>query len=336
MAVTELVEEQVGVVPACAALGVSRATWYRRRQPDERRASGSRRRPARRLSEQERSEALELLHSERFVDCSPAQVVYTLMDEDRWVCSESSMYRLLREQGEVRERRNQLSHPQHAIPRLEATAPNQVWTWDITKLRTVVKWKLLYLYVLLDLYSRYVVGWLLAWTEKASLAEDLISRTVEKYGLERGELTLHSDRGSAATANSFGQLLEDLGITPSHSRPRVSNDNPYSESQFKTFKSRPGFPARFDSEEHARGVCRQFFTWYNWEHKHSQIAYLPPADVFFGRASEKLLRRARVLERAYEHHPERFVRGCPTPLRLPPVVTINPLAQEVIDGTDLP
>ena len=336
MAASQLVGQQVGIAPACAALGVSRATWYRRHQDTVPPIPGRARRSPRRLSESEQAEVIEVLHSSRFCDHAPAQVVYTLMDEDeRYLCSESTMYRLLRQRGEVRERRDQLRHPKRAVPRLSATAPNQVWTWDLTKLRTTVKYRVLYLYVMLDLYSRYAVAWLLAWKESGELAKDLLREAIKKYDLDPDQLTLHADRGSAPTAKTLAELMVDLGVTASHSRPRVSNDNPYSESQFKTLKSMPDFPGRFEDEQQARGFCRGFFDWYNLHHRHSGIAYFTRADAFFGRTQGTPVRRSSALEDAFRRHPERFVRGQPAPHLLPTKVEINPVNTEVIDSSDL-
>ena len=234
------------------------------------------------------------------------------------------MYRILDDHSQVRERRNVLRHPHYQRPELLATAPNQVWSWDITKLLGPVKWSYYHLYVLLDIYSRYVVGWLLATSEKASLAKRLIAESCEKQGVQPGQLTLHADRGTSMTAKTTAQLLADLNIVESHSRPRVSNDNPFSESQFKTLKYRPAFPDRFGSTQHAQAVCRDLFTWYNTEHRHSALAYLTPEVVHHGRAAVVLAQRQRVLDRAHALNPERFVAAAPSVPPLPPAVWINP------------
>jgi putative transposase len=267
---------------------------------------------------------LNTLHSPRFLDQSPAEVYATLLDEGSYLCSLRSMYRLLASAQEVRERRNLLRHPRYQPPQLLATAPNQVWSWDITKLLGPVKWLYFYLYVMLDLFSRYVVGWMLAERESGALAKRLIEESCRQQGIEPGQLTLHSDRGPAMTSSSVSVLLARLGLIPSHSRPHVSNDNPFSEAQFKTLKYRPEFPDRFGSFEHALSFCRDFFPWYNHEHHHSALGLLTPGVVHAGHAPQRLDHRQRVLTAAYQAHPERFVRGRPTPPPLPPAVWINP------------
>jgi putative transposase len=275
------------------------------------------------------------MHSPRFVDKAPAEVYATLLDEGVYVCSERTMYRLLAEAGEVRERRDQLLHPPAPCPQLVARAPNQVWSWDITKLKGPRKWLLFYLYVVLDIFSRYVVGWMLADRENGALAQKLLRETFSKQGIAEGTLTVHADRGSPMTSKDLRDLLDDLGVARSHSRPHVSNDNPFSESQFKTLKYRPEFPDRFASFEQAQALCRRFFRWYNHEHHHSGIAYLTPADVHDGRAGEILEARDHVLRAAYHKHPERFVHGPPASRRLPSEVWINPPALEVGGKEDL-
>jgi putative transposase len=326
-----------GKAAACRALGVSRATLYRR---GEERPEPALKlvRPAspRRLSEEERQAVLEILHGERFVDKAPATVHATLLDEGTYLCSERTMYRLLESAGEVRERRDQLRHPPAPKPQLVATAPNQVWSWDITKLLGPSPRVLFYLYVVLDIFSRYVVGWMLARREGADLAERLLRESFARQGIVEGQLTVHSDRGPAMVAQSLAQFLTAIGVGKSHGRPRVSDDNAFSESQFKTVKYQPDFPDRFGSYEDALGYCRQLFPWYNDEHRHSGIAMLTPADVHYGRAQEVLAARQRVLEAAYESHPERFVHGLPEPPRLPQEVWINPPARRDGHGDLLP
>ena len=260
METTLAVAPEIGLAPACRALGVSRATAYRHRDPKPARERRPRPRPALALSEAERSAVLEQLHSERFTDSSPAQVYATLLDEGTYLASERTMYRILAAAGENGERRAQLRHPAYATPELLATRPNQLWSWDITKLKGPVKWTSYSLYVLLDVFSRYVVGWLLAHRESGVLADRLIAETVEKEGVTSG-LTIHADRGSSMTSKPVAFLMADLGITKSHSRPHVSNDNPFSEAHFKTLKYRPDFPPRFGSIEDARAFCRSFFSW---------------------------------------------------------------------------
>jgi putative transposase len=322
MAARELAQE-VGVEPACRALGVSRATFYRRQKPHTG-PQQPRPTPARALRAEERKEVLDTLCCSRFVDRAPAEVVATLLDEGRYLCSERTMYRILAQEQSVRERRNQLRHPEYAKPELVATGPNQVWSWDITKLLGPKKWTYFYLYVLLDIFSRYVVGWMLANRENSNLAGRLITESCDKHGVEPDMLTLHSDRGSPMTSKCTAQLLADLGVTRSLSRPQVSDDNPFSEAQFKTVKYHPGFPRRFTDIEHAKQFCRSFFRWYNQEHRHAGIAMLTPETVYYGRAQEALEQRAVVLSAAYAEHPERFVRGEPQPAMLADVVSINP------------
>jgi putative transposase len=269
------------------------------------------------------------LYSERFVDRAPAEVVATLLDEEQYLCSERTMSRILAERQPVRERRNQCRHPAYKTPELVATAPNQVWSWDITKLLGAQKWVYYHLYVLLDIFSRLVVGWLLAERESAELAKRLIAESYAKQGIVPGQVTLHADRGTAMTAKTMAQKLADLGISESHSRPRVSNDNPFSEAQFKTLKYRPEFPDRFDSYRHAESVSRELFDWYNNEHQHSSLAFLTPADVHYGRAANILAERQLVLEAAYAKTPERFVKGKPRVATLPDAIYINPPTKEV-------
>jgi len=267
---------------------------------------------------------LDALHSERFVDKAPAEVYATLLDEGTFLCSVRTMYRILAEASEVRERRNQLRHPRYEKPELLAIQPNQVWSWDITKLKGPQKWTYFYLYVILDIFSRYVVGWMVCHRESGSLAKRLITDSSEKQRIHGGQLTIHADRGTSMTSKVVAQLLADLGVTKTHSRPHVSNDNPYSESQFKTLKYRPEFPDRFGSFEDALSFCRTFFTWYNTEHRHSGIGFMTPEDVHYGRAEAIQLTRRRALHEAYASHPERFVRGTPEPPPLPTPAWINP------------
>jgi putative transposase len=280
--------------------------------------------PERALSGDERAAVLQELRSQRFVDASPAQVWATLLDEGRYLCSERTMYRLLAERGEVRERRDQLIHPSYARPELLAERPNELWSWDITKLLGPEKWSYFYLYVILDVFSRYVVGWTVQHRESAAVAEQMIAQAVEQQGIEHGQLTVHADRGSAMRSKPVAFLLADLGVTKTHSRPYTSTDNPYSESHFKTLKYRPGFPDRFGLILEARSFCRDFFAWYNHEHRHSGIGLMPPAVVHSGRAQALQTERARVLAAAHAAHPERFVRGLPRPPALPAAAWINP------------
>jgi putative transposase len=313
----------IGTRRACQVLGASPATIYRRRRPPRPRPSKPRPVPARSLTEPEREAVLEALHCERFVDASPAQVWATLLDEGRYLASERTMYRLLEAGGEVGERRNQLTHPPYERPELLAERANEVWSWDISKLKGPAKWTSYYLYVILDVFSRYAVGWTVQHRESAALAEALIAQATEQQSIEPGQLTVHADRGSSMRSKPVAFLLADLGITKTHSRPYTSTDNPYSEAQFKTLKYRPGFPARFDSIEQARVFCRSFFRWYNHEHRHSGIGLMAPAVVHHGQAEEAHAARQRVLDAAYAAAPERFVRGAPKPPTLPSAAWIN-------------
>jgi putative transposase len=314
----------VGTRPACRALGASVATIYRRRRPPEPRAPKPRPTPARALTQAEREAVLELLHSERFVDSSPAQVYATLLDEQQYLCSERTMYRLLEARhGGVRERRDQLTHPAYTKPELLAERPNELWSWDISKLKGPAKWTYFYLYAILDVFSRYVVGWTVQHRENGQLAKALIEQATEQQRIARGVLTVHADRGGPMRGKPVAFLLADLGVTKTHSRPYTSTDNPYSEAQFKTLKYRPEFPERFDSIEHARAHCRAFFDWYNHEHRHSGIGLMTPAAVHYGQAEQMHAARARVLEAAYECNPERFVRRPPAPPALPTAAWIN-------------
>lgn len=321
---------EVGTKAACAAAGRARATHYRRRPgaPPRSPAPRARRPQPRELSEPERKRVLATLHSERFIDAAPPTVYATLLDEGTYLCSVPTMYRILRAAGEVRERRRQAVHPAHLKPELLATRPNQIWSWDITKLLGPVKWTYYYLYVVIDIYSRYVAGWMLATRETAVLAERLLADSIAKQGVELDQLTLHADRGPSMISKPVALLLADLGVTKSHSRPHCSNDNPYSEAQFKTLKYRPEFPDRFGSLEDARSFCRRFFSWYNEVHRHSGIGYHTPADVHYGRAAQVRAGRGQVLADAYRDHPERFVRRAPQPPPLPAAAWINRPAPE--------
>jgi putative transposase len=321
----------VGTRPACRALGASPATIYRRRRPPEPRLPKPRPTPARALSQAEREAVLELLHCERFVDCSPAQVYATLLDEGRYLASERTMYRLLEARhGGVRERRDQLTHPAYAKPELLAERPNELWSWDISKLLGPARWTYFYLYVILDVFSRYVVGWTVQYRETAQLAKALIAQSLEQQQIEPGTLTVHADRGSPMRGKPVAFLLADLGVTRTHSRPYTSTDNPYSEAHFKTLKYRPEFPDRFETIEQAREFCRGFFDWYNREHRHSGIGLMTPAAVHYGQAQQLHDQRARVLAEAYARNPERFVSRAPVPPTLPTTAWINkPETKEV-------
>jgi putative transposase len=318
----------VGTRDACRAMAVPRASWYRRSRGRRHGPPKPRPAPPRALSNGERSAVLAELHADRFTDAAPAAVYATLLDEGTYLASQRTMYRILAANTEVRERRDQLRHPIYARPELLATGPRELFTWDITKLRGPAKWTYFHLYVILDVFSRYVPGWMVATCESAVLARRLISETAAKEGIEPGQLTIHADRGTSMRSKDVELLLADLGIERSHSRPHVSNDNPYSESQFRTLKYRPTFPDRFGSLEDARAFCAEFFTWYNTVHRHSGIGLLAPADVHAGRAPEITAARAVTLDAAYLAHPERFVRRPPTPPVVPSAVWINPPVKE--------
>lgn len=312
----------VGVVAACLALGVSRASYYRARKP--RPEPKPRPRPARALTDEERARVLATLDSDEFMDKAPAQVYAKLLEDGEYLCSERTMYRVLAENDQVRERRAQRRHPEYVKPQLVATGPNQVWSWDTTKLPGATKGTYFTLYVIVDIFSRYIVGWQVTKRESAAVAQALIEACCKQQRVTRGQLTIHSDRGSPMVAKSTAQLYVDLGIAKSHSRPHTSNDNPYSESNFRTLKYRPDMPERFGSVEHARQVIRALVDWYNDEHYHVGLALLHPADVHYGRTADIVAARQRVLDGAHTRHPERFVRGRPVQKSPPSAAWINP------------
>lgn len=315
-----------GIKTACDVFNVPRADYYRRLARVNP-MYGPKKPPLsqpRALSESERQTVLDTLNSERFSDKAPGEICATLLDEGTYLCSERTMYRILDDNCQVRERRDQARHPEYTKPELLATGPNQVWSWDITKLLGPATWTYFYLYVILDIFSRKVTGWMLAECESAGLAKTLIAQSYEKESIMPGRLTLHADRGSSMKSLAVGELLANLGVTKTHSRPHVSDDNPYSESQFKTMKYRPEFPKRFGSIEDARVFCRAFFRWYNHEHRHSGIAMLTPVDLHSGRGSEVLASRHRARLAAYALNPSRFVRGAPKAAQAPVAVWINP------------
>src|SRR5437867_3002709 len=322
MATVTQIGPRLGIAPTCAALGLPRATCYRRRRPP--RAAPPRRPSPRALGSGERAAVLALLHEPRFVDHAPAEVYAALLDAGHYLCSERTMYRLLAEHAEVRERRDQLRHPVYAAPELLARRPNELWSWDITKLLGPAKWTYFSLYVMLDVFSRYVVGWMVAHRESATLAEQFIHATCARQGIGRAQLTIHADRGQAMISKSVAFLLADLGVTKTHSRPHVSNDNPFSEAQFKTLKYRPAFPERFGSLQDARAHGQAFFVWYNTEHHHTGLGLLTPHDVHVGFRELRGAERRTVLAAAYAAHPERFPAGRPTPAAAPPEVWIHP------------
>jgi putative transposase len=330
-AVSDL-SRQTSTKAACAALVVPRATFYRRtRKISAVAKTAERPAPPLALDKAEKQRVLDALHEPRFRDFTPYYAYATLLDEGVYHCSIRTMYRILAEHDEVRERRRQVNRPHYQKPELLATGPNQVWSWDITKLKGPAKWTCYHLYVILDIYSRYVVGWMIAHREAATLAKRLIKDTCEKQRIQQEQLTIHADRGSSMRSKTVALLLADLGVTKTHSRPHVSNDNPYSESQFKTLKYNHKFPDRFGSIEDARSFCRQFFTWYNSEHKHSALGLLAPEAVHYGEDQKILKKRAAVLAKAFKEHPQRFKGRFPQPQAVPEAAWINPPKSSVTD-----
>ena len=321
---------------ACDTLGVPRSSVYRaRRGPRPKAPAKPRAKPARALSQEERAKVRSVLNSERFADQPPRAAYAALLEDGTYLCHWRTMYRVLAEYGEVRERRDQLSHPRHAKPVLVARRPNELWSWDISKLRGPAAWQFYYLYVILDVYSRYVVGWMIAEKERQELARQLIADTCAKQGIDADQLTLHADRGAPMTAKTVAELLIDLGVAKSHARPRVPDDNPFSEAQFKTLKYRPAMPARFGSVQDARAVCRELFEWYNHEHFHSALGLMTPATVHYGRVEQVRLERQHVLDAANAAHPERFVNGPPmVPVPATEVWINRPAAGFVSTTTD--
>ena len=318
-----LVDDRPGVLTvseACESVELPRATYYRARSTAK---ADTGRRSHRRLTDGERQRVLEALISERFRDQPPREIWAQLLDEGTYLCSVRTMYRILKENRAVRERRNQLRHPAYHRPELLATGPNQLWSWDITKLKGPRKWSYFYLYVIMDVYSRKVVGWLLADRESSTLAVELIRQSCQREGIRRDELTVHADRGSSMRSKPVAFLLADLGVTKTHSRPYTSTDNPYSEAHFKTLKYQPDFPERFGSREDARAFLRPFFDWYNHVHRHSGIGLVTPAQRHSGEDKIVYQERQTVLAAFYQQHPERFVRGVPVPPELPGEVWIN-------------
>ena len=317
---------ETDIKSACEALTLSRASFYRHHAPSVIPDLGVIKRPSPplALSDEERQLVLNTLHSERFQDTAPHQVYATLLDEGQYHCSIRTMYRILEaEHGDVKERRRHVQRPHYNKPELLANAPNQVWSWDITKLKSSLKWTYFYLYVIIDIYSRYVVGWMIAHREQDALAKRLIEETCRKQGVQQGQLTIHADRGSSMTSKSVALLLSDLGVIKSHSRPYVSNDNPYSESQFKTLKYCPSFPGQFGCIQDARSFCRLFFNWYNKEHRHTGIGLVTPEQLHYGLANQIRENRSEVLKAAFDAHPERFKNILPHPPAIPEAVWIN-------------
>ena len=322
MAVVLEAAPRLGVVQTCAAFGIARASYYRQRAPvhgpKQRRPS-----PARRMPDAERGVVLSTLHEPRFIDLAPAEVHAMLLAEKRYLCSVRTMHRILAENVETRERRDVLRHPNYKKPELLATGPNQLWSWDITKLHGPAKWTYYYLYVILDVFSRFTVGWMVAHRESNTLAQKLIAESCKRQRIQPGTLTIHADRGSSMASKPVAFLMADLGVTKTHSRPHVSNDNPFSEAQFKTLKYRPDFPERFGAVQDSRSFCGDFFDWYNFDHHHAGLAMLTPADVHHGRVELRVTQNQATLDEAYGAHPERFVHGRPVARRPPTEVWIN-------------
>lgn len=322
--------DRVPLLKACEVLALNRSTVYaRRRHRDAHEEPPNRSRQASRqpraLSEQERATVIDTLHSERYCDQPPVEVYHRLLEDHQYLCSISTMHRLLRKQGESGDRRHQRPAQHHAIPRLKATAPNQVWSWDITKLPLVTRGIYLSLYVVLDLFSRFVVAWMVSIKENSALASQLMDEATARYRIVPGQLTIHQDRGSPMIAHRYLDLMRTLDVTCSHSRPRVSNDNAFSESQFKTQKYQPDYPGRFDNPGHARTWCGDYFDWYNFEHHHSGLAGFTPEQVFSGRYRDVAKDKQRALDARYAQNPERFVKGPPRVTMPPETVTINPV-----------
>jgi len=317
----------VGASAACRSLGIAHSTYYRHKRPVRVRkitAPQKCRVPGRGLTQSEQERVVSDLNSDRFKDMAPPQVYSTLLDEGVFHCSISTMYRLLRKRGEINERRKQRTHVPAQRPELLATGPNQVWSWDITKLKGPRRWMYFHLFVVIDVFSRFVVGWCISKKSNALIAEAMLQDAIVREKVKPGELTIHADNGGEMTSITVAELLTDLGVVKSHSRPHTSNDNPYSESHFKTMKYRPEIPARFESEEQARLIFRKLFHWYNQVHRHSGLALLTPATVHAGKAQEVTRARAGVLSAAYSAHPERFVNKPPVPAAPPTEVWINP------------
>jgi putative transposase len=336
----EAARNDVPVLQLCKALEIPRATLYRHWSRSQTSSSLNSLPPLqqsfvspRALNESERQTVLGVLHSDRFIDQSPQEIYSTLLDEGTYYCSTRTMYRILSEKGENKERRNIVKHRNYKKPELLATGPNQVWSWDITKLLGPEKWTYFYLYVIIDIFSRYVVGWMIAERESGEYAKALISEACERQNIQENQLTIHSDRGTSMRSKPVAFLMADLGITKSLSRPHVSDDNPFSEAQFKTLKYCPQFPERFGCIEDGKSFGRTFFSWYNSEHKHSGIGYYTPEDVHYGRADEVRKVRAATLSAAFATHPERFVNKHPSPTDVPTEVWINPPSAPKKEGT---
>jgi len=328
MALVNELSPKVGISAACRELEVPRSWYYLQRagKLTAGRKLGQRPRliPKVGLDEAEKAQVRDVMNSERFMDLAPREIYATLLDEGKYLCHWRTMYRILAAYNEGRERRNQRQHPQNAKPRLQAGGPNELWSWDITALKGPRPRRFYYLYVILDVYSRFVVGWMAAQGESSELAKTLIAAACNKQNIHKGKLTLHADRGSPMRAKTVAELLADLGVTKTHTRPYTPDDNPYSEAQFKTMKYRPDYPHQFDSLDHARSWARTFFAWYNHEHHHTSLGLMTPAVVHSQQVDKIRASRQRVLDEAYAAHPERFVKGRPLAPKVPDQVWINP------------
>jgi putative transposase len=327
-AIAQELSQTVGITRACQALDIPRSRLYPRRAPAPPAPHPT---PRQALSAEERAKVRAVLNSERFMDRAPRQVYATLLDEGTYLCHWRTMYRILAAHAEVRERRQQRQHPLYHKPELLAEGPNQVWSWDITRLRGPAKWTHFALYTILDIFSRYVVGWMIAERESAELARQLMATAAANQHIQPDQLTLHADNGKPMKAKTLALLLSDLGVNKSHSRPYVSDDNPFSEAQFKTLKYHPDYPDRFGCIQDARAWARPFFEWYNDQHYHTGLNLLTPASVHYGQAEVIRQQRQLVLAAAYAQHPQRFVRGEPIVQGAPDAVWINPPI-----GTNLP
>ena len=320
---------KVGLVAACAAFALCRASFYRQQRP---KLSRSITPSPRAISSEERRMILDTLNSPSFVDKAPQAVYAMLLDRGIYLCSPRSMYRFLADANQIRERRDQVRRPRYTAPQLMATGPNQLWSWDITKLRGDRPYLYYFLYTMLDVFSRYVVGWMVAEKERADLAQVLIADCCARQDIKPGQLTIHSDRGAPMIAKPVALLMDQLGVRRSHSRPHVSDDNPFIESHFKTFKYHHQMDKKFGCVAHARQSSREFYRWYNYEHRHSGIAYLTPASVHHGSAQAVLKRRHQTQQLAYQKYPERFVRGAPARLQAPAAVWINPPRPQLLSS----
>lgn len=328
-------EKNIPVDGLCTALEIPRATYYRHQYPYNTSVITVSKPPSNALSSEEEQRVLDVLHSEQFADKTPYEVFNKLIDEGKYYCSTRTMYRILEKHGETQERRAQRNHRDAIKPELIAIRPNEVWSWDITKLRSYHKWTYFYLYVILDIYSRYVVGWLIADCESKELARELIQKTALKHGIQPDQLTLHSDNGPSMTSHTVSRLLDNLGIAKTHNRPYTSDDNPFSESQFKTLKYCPEFPGQFENINDAERFCQNFFAWYNNDHYHSGISWLTPKSVHYGYGDNILEKRHKAMLQAYLKNPARFNKKIPKLKKLAPAVYINPPHAVKIDLRNL-